>query len=126
MNFELKDLGWLQLVIKLIYYIFSLRGFPWGFHLKKYTFFSSGCFTKRELWRYYGRKKNWRGNKKTSNIEKAVTFFLAEMEQKFKQIWRGNFFERLYFSLPRYIPPPCPLGGTGVHKHWSAEQQDVF
>ncbi len=27
---------------------------------------------------------------KTANIEKAVTFFLEEIEQKFKQIWRDN------------------------------------
>ncbi len=36
---------------------------------------------------YYRRKKNWRENKKTSNIEK--TFFLEEIEQTFKQIWKG-------------------------------------
>jgi hypothetical protein len=28
--------------------------------------------------------------KKTPNIEKAVTFFLDKIEQKFKQIGRGN------------------------------------
>jgi hypothetical protein len=38
---------------------------------------------------YYRRKKNWRENEKTANIEKAVTFFLEEIEQKFKQIWKG-------------------------------------
>ncbi len=38
---------------------------------------------------YYRRKKNWRENKKTANIEKAVTFFLEEIEKKFKHIWKG-------------------------------------
>ncbi len=35
-------------------------------------------------------QKNWHENKKTANIEKAVKFFLEEIEQKFIQIWRGN------------------------------------
>ncbi len=26
----------------------------------------------------------------------------------------------MYFSLPENIPPPRPLGGTGVRKQWSA------
>jgi hypothetical protein len=33
--------------------------------------------------KYYRRKKNWSENEKTANIEKAVTFFLEEIEQKF-------------------------------------------
>jgi hypothetical protein len=32
------------------------------------------------------QKKLTRKQKKTANIEKAVTFFLEEIEQKFKQI----------------------------------------
>jgi hypothetical protein len=35
-------------------------------------------------------KKTDAKTKKIVYIEKAVTFFLEEMEQKFQQIWRGN------------------------------------
>ncbi len=37
-----------------------------------------------------GAKKIDAKTKKSANIEKAVTFFLEEIEQKFKQMGRGN------------------------------------
>ncbi len=32
-----------------------------------------------------------------------------------------GFFLTIYFVLPRYTPPPHPLGEAGVRKHWSTK-----
>ncbi len=44
------------------------------------------CLHENALYCTIGAKKIDAKTKKTANIEKAVTFFLEEIEQKFKQI----------------------------------------